>query len=101
MGTPHGLAASLVDRAIARYQRTLSPRKGYSCAHRLAHGGDSCSAAVREQVRRRGVLRAVAPSAVRFLACYRAVALLSPLEVQGFCCLGGIPIPFRFGGRDR
>lgn len=88
-----------VDRAIAGYQRTLSPRKGYSCAHRLAHGGDSCSAHVRTEVRRRGALRAVVPSAWRFVACYRAVALLAPLQVQGVCCLGGIPIPFRFGGR--
>jgi putative component of membrane protein insertase Oxa1/YidC/SpoIIIJ protein YidD len=88
-----------VDVAIARYQRSLSPRKGYSCAHRLAHGGDSCSVAVREEVRRGGVLRALVPSAWRFLACYRAVALLSPMETSGVCCIGPIPIPFRFGGR--
>ncbi|GAA0300293.1 membrane protein insertion efficiency factor YidD [Kineococcus aurantiacus] len=94
-------AARSVDWAIARYQRSLSPRKGWSCAHRVAHGGPSCSAAVRSSVRRRGVLGSLAPSALRFLACYRAALLLAPMEVQGVCCLGGIPIPFRFGGRGR
>jgi putative component of membrane protein insertase Oxa1/YidC/SpoIIIJ protein YidD len=94
------LPARAVDAAIGAYQRRISPRKGFSCAHRVAHGGESCSVAVREQVARRGVVRAVVPSAVRFLACYRAVALLSSMETTGVCCLGPIPIPFRFGGRD-
>ncbi|WP_380158249.1 membrane protein insertion efficiency factor YidD [Kineococcus sp. R86509] len=91
----------LVETAIVGYQRSLSLRKGYSCAHRLAHGGASCSVAVREHVHRDGVLRSVLPSAVRFLACYRAVALLAPMETSGVCCIGPIPIPFRFGGRGR
>ena len=93
--------ARAVDASIGWYQRSISPRKGFSCAHRVAHGGASCSVAVREQVARRGAVRAVAPSVVRFLACYRAVALLSPLETSGVCCIGPIPIPFRFGGRGR
>ncbi|PRY13421.1 membrane protein insertion efficiency factor YidD [Kineococcus rhizosphaerae] len=95
------LPARLADRAIAAYQRRWSPRKGWSCAHRVAHGGPSCSAAVRAQVRRRGLLGAAVPTALRFAACYRAAALLTPMEVQGVCCLGGIPVPFRFGGRRR
>ena len=90
------LPARAVDAAIDAYQRRLSPRKGYECAHRVAHGGASCSAAVREQVARRGVLRAVPASALRFLACYRAVSLLTPAQTSGVCCCGGIPIPFRF-----
>jgi putative component of membrane protein insertase Oxa1/YidC/SpoIIIJ protein YidD len=93
------LASAVVDRLIAAYQRELSPRKGWACAHRVAHGGDSCSAAVREVVARRGVVRAVLPTAARFVACYQAAALLSQSEVSGVCCCGGIPIPFRFGSR--
>lgn len=95
-----GPATRWADRAIAVYQRRISPRKGYSCAHRVAHGGDSCSQAVRRSLLERGVLRAVLPSATRFLACYRAVSLLSPQQrVEGVCCCGPIPIPFGFGGR--
>ena len=86
------------DRAIAGYQRHLSPRKGYTCAHLVAHGGRSCSAAVRDIVARRGLLRGAAPTIARFYACYQAAALLRlmPARVEGVCCCGPIPIPFRF-----
>ncbi|GGC15315.1 membrane protein insertion efficiency factor YidD [Cellulomonas carbonis] len=89
-------AARAADLLIRGYQRHLSPRKGFTCAHLVAHGGQSCSAAVRGIVARRGVLRAGVPTALRFLACYRAATLLAKTDVQGVCCCGGIPIPFRF-----
>ena len=93
-----GPAARLVDRAIAWYQVRLSPHKGYGCAHRVAHGGDSCSQAVRRSVLDRGLPGSVLPSLARFAACWRAVALLTPHQrVQGVCCCGPIPIPFGFG----
>jgi len=85
-----------VDVAIERYQQRLSPRKGYSCAHRVAHGGTSCSAEVRAIVRRRGVVRGVAPTVRRFAACYTAATMLMASDVRGVCCCGPIPIPFRF-----
>lgn len=88
--------ARAVDVLIEQYQRRLSPRKGYACAHRVAHGGDSCSGAVRDLVRRRGVVRAGVPTALRFVACYRAASLLMPTDVRGVCCCGPLPIPFRF-----
>ena len=89
-------AATLVDRLIAGYQRRLSPRKGWSCAYRVASGGASCSDAVRRLVARDGVVRSAIPTVRRFVACYQAAALLSQSDVQGVCCCGGIPIPFRF-----
>ena len=87
-----------VDAAIRAYQRHLSPRKGYACAHRLARGGQSCSEAVRAIVAERGVVRGTLPTLARFYACYQATALLQtrPPRVRGVCCCGGIPIPFRF-----
>lgn len=88
------------DTAIGWYQVRLSPRKGWGCAHRVAHGGASCSAAVRELVARRGVVRAARPTVLRFLACYQAAQLLATSGVSGVCCCGGIPIPFRFGSRS-
>lgn len=90
------IASVVVDRLILGYQRRISPRKGWSCAHRVAHGGASCSGAVRDLVARRGVVRAVVPTAARFVACYQAAALLAQTDVRGVCCCGGIPIPFRF-----
>ncbi|WP_292844188.1 membrane protein insertion efficiency factor YidD [Nostoc sp. NMS8] len=29
--------------SITAYQKYISPSKGFSCFHRLLHGGDSCS----------------------------------------------------------
>jgi putative component of membrane protein insertase Oxa1/YidC/SpoIIIJ protein YidD len=94
------LASRWADSAIGWYQTRLSPRKGWGCAHRVAHGGPSCSAAVRDLVARRGAVRAVAPSALRFLACWHASQLLATSGVSGVCCCGPIPVPFRFGGRS-
>ncbi|PZR52608.1 membrane protein insertion efficiency factor YidD [Xylanimonas oleitrophica] len=91
-------AATMVDRAIATYQRRISPRKGWRCAHGVLHGGAGCSGAVRDLVARRGLVRSVLPAAVRFWACYQAAHVLALAEVRGVCCCGGIPIPFGFGG---
>ncbi|NHU84937.1 membrane protein insertion efficiency factor YidD [Kocuria sp. JC486] len=87
-----------VDLAIRGYQRYLSPRKGYTCAHLVARGGQSCSAVIRGIIAERGVLRGVVPTLAQFAACHQAALLLStqPSRVQGVCCCGGIPIPFRF-----
>lgn len=93
------LPASAADRLIAIYQRSLSPRKGWGCAHRVAHGGASCSAAVRRLVAQRGVVRAVRPTVAQFVACSQAAALLAQTDVSGVCCCGGIPIPFRIPAR--
>ncbi|GAA4986807.1 membrane protein insertion efficiency factor YidD [Kineococcus glutinatus] len=92
-------AARAADLLIGAYQRRISPRKGWSCAHRVAHGGPSCSAVVRDVLRRRGLFRGVVPTAAQFLACHRAASLLMATQVQGVCCCGPIPLPFRFGGR--
>ena len=90
-------ATRAADRAVVWYQVRLSPRKRYGCAHRVAHGGDSCSQAVRRSLLERGLAASLGPSVIRLLACYQAVALLTPQQrVQGVCCCGGIPIPFRF-----
>ena len=89
-------ASVVAGRLIRVYQRRISPRKGYACAHRVAHGGTSCSEEIRRAVVARGALRAVRPAAVRFVACYQAAAMLAQSDVRGVCCCGGIPIPFRF-----
>jgi putative component of membrane protein insertase Oxa1/YidC/SpoIIIJ protein YidD len=89
-------AGRLVDSAIRAYQLHVSPRKGWRCAHRALHGDASCSGAVREILRRQGLLRGAAPTVRRFVACFQAAQLLAQTDVQGVCCCGGIPIPFRF-----
>lgn len=88
--------ARAVDRAVRWYQEALSPRKGWACAYRVAHDAESCSSAVRSIMRRRGVVRGTVPSVLQLAACFQAARLLSTTNVQGVCCCGGIPIPFRF-----
>lgn len=89
-------ASRAADASIRFYQRRISPRKGWTCAYLVANGGRSCSAAVRDIVRTRGVLRGAAPTLARFLACYQAATSPARTDVRGVCCCGPIPIPFRF-----
>lgn len=91
---------------IRLYQRRLSPRKGFRCAHAALHGGESCSAAVARIVREEGVFGGRSHIAARFGECRAAhnaihggalLAVGSSVETRGVCCIGPIPIPFRCG----
>ena len=62
---------------VTLYQRYLSPRKGFSCPHRLLHGGESCSGYVKRRVLEEGPVAAVRPARLRFAACREARYLLS------------------------
>ncbi|EYB66594.1 hypothetical protein DEIPH_ctg084orf0006 [Deinococcus phoenicis] len=97
---------TLTLSGIRLYQRHLSPRKGFCCAHAALHGGESCSAAVARIIREEGVVRGRPRIAARVGECRRAhtalhggspLAVGSGVETRGVCCLGPIPIPFRCG----
>lgn len=60
--------------AIQAYQRHLSPRKGYGCAYRLAHGGSGCSGVGLRLVRRHGVVDGLALLRRRLHKCGEAHA---------------------------
>ncbi|NMG58906.1 membrane protein insertion efficiency factor YidD [Geitlerinema sp. P-1104] len=62
---------------ISAYQTYLSPHKGYSCAHRLLHGGESCSCHVKNALTETDLLSAIAQSKRRFAACNDAAATLA------------------------
>ncbi len=66
----------LAIAAISQYQRHLSPRKGFSCAHRMAYGGESCSQHVKYLIATVGLLEAMALAPQRFRACGQAYRLL-------------------------
>jgi putative component of membrane protein insertase Oxa1/YidC/SpoIIIJ protein YidD len=67
----------LLIRLISAYQRYLSPHKGYSCAHRLLHGGESCSCYVKNALTETDLLTAIAQSKTRFAACTDAAETLA------------------------
>lgn len=97
---------TLTLSAIRLYQRRLSPRKGFRCAHAALHGGETCSAAVARIVREDGVTGGRTRIAARFRECRSAhnalhagspLALGTGVRTRGVCCCGPIPIPFRCG----
>ena len=62
-------ARSLALALIRLYQRHLSPRKGFACAHRRLHGGASCSHLGLRVIRRHGVWRGLALLDERLRRC--------------------------------
>lgn len=69
--------------AISGYQRYLSPRKGFCCAHRTLHGGLSCSEFGRRVVLRYGIIHFVLLQARRFSRCSNAYAILNAQHHDG------------------
>lgn len=62
--------------AITGYQKHISPHKGFICAHRVLHGGESCSEYIKSVIAKEGLRTAVVKSRVRFQACKQANAIL-------------------------
>jgi putative component of membrane protein insertase Oxa1/YidC/SpoIIIJ protein YidD len=49
----------IATTAIGGYQKYVSPHKGFSCAHRLLYGGESCSQYVKGAIAQNGLSRAI------------------------------------------
>lgn len=59
-------------RAIALYQRHISPRKGWRCAYARLHGGGGCSGFVRDAIAQHGLRAAMPQIKTRFAQCKSA-----------------------------
>lgn len=68
--------ARLADFAIRVYQRWISPHKGFACAHRVLHRGDSCSEFARRHILERGLWSAVSGIRNQFHECGEAARYL-------------------------
>ena len=62
----------LAVAAIGGYQRYLSPHKRFACAHRLLHGGESCSQYVKCAIAQQGLSAALPLARQRFQDCRTA-----------------------------
>ncbi|XWK86521.1 MAG: membrane protein insertion efficiency factor YidD [Phormidium sp.] len=62
--------------SISGYQKYLSPHKGFSCAHRILYGGESCSAYIKRIVAQKGLKAAFQASRRRFRDCKKANQIL-------------------------
>jgi putative component of membrane protein insertase Oxa1/YidC/SpoIIIJ protein YidD len=67
-----GIIDALAIAAITGYQRYLSPHKGFRCAHRVLHQGESCSQYVKREVQEEGLRLALRRSRLRFAECKEA-----------------------------
>ncbi|MTJ07671.1 membrane protein insertion efficiency factor YidD [Anabaena sp. UHCC 0204] len=65
-------ARKISIKAITGYQRYISPHKGFRCAHRVLHGGESCSQYVKRVIADDGLKAAFVKSQARFQACKQA-----------------------------
>lgn len=88
--TVEPLAKAIAIKSINGYQRYISPVKGFSCPHRLLHGGDSCSDYVKKMLNQQSLIQAVKSSRQRFRDCAKAGKTLANSECRFFiipCCL--------------
>lgn len=76
------LAARFAIASIAAYQKHLSPRKGFHCAHRALHGGASCSEFVRRAIARHGLREARWLARARFGECRLAARRMRALRMH-------------------
>lgn len=68
---------------IGAYQRWLSPRKGYACAYRVAHGGTGCSGYAKQVIAAEGLIPSIPLIRQRFRDCHAAaVALATPADEE-------------------
>lgn len=70
------LLKAIAIASISRYQKHLSPHKGFSCAHRILYGGDSCSEYIKTAIVQKGLSGAIGLSQHRFAACKEAHHIL-------------------------
>lgn len=67
------------------YQRVLSPRKGFNCAHHRLHQGDTCSNAIKKILREQPLHEIVKLSRARFRECRAASTQLASHRVDIPC----------------
>ncbi|MEH2290657.1 membrane protein insertion efficiency factor YidD [Nostoc sp.] len=82
------LAKTMAIDSITAYQKYISPSKGFSCSHRLLHGGDSCSNYVKQMLNEQKLHQAVQSSLKRFQECAAASKSLTSIKTRAdFRCI--------------
>ena len=80
----------IVDKAtehlILLYQKYISPRKGYCCAHNALHNNGSCSSWALNVVRSHGALSMFSQISTRFSECNEAHKEIKSKKNEGDKC---------------
>ncbi|MGB7444313.1 MAG: membrane protein insertion efficiency factor YidD [Coleofasciculaceae cyanobacterium] len=92
--TIESFATQTAIASLKTYQKHLSPRKGFSCPHRLLYGGESCSDYVKRTLLSEQKLSAAIKMAPqRFKACKFAAQTLQTSKAEGGCIVVPCCIP--------
>ena len=81
----------LLAYCISCYQKRLSPHKGFSCAHRGLHKGDSCSEFTKKSILEKGIFASLKEIKQRFNECRDAALIIHkrpPIAQRGDCDFG-------------
>ncbi|HEY9744272.1 MAG TPA: membrane protein insertion efficiency factor YidD [Coleofasciculaceae cyanobacterium] len=79
------LARKIAIDSITAYQTYISPRKGFACAHRILHDGESCSMYIKRILGEESLMSAVQISRQRFKACVAASQTLKGTSATSGC----------------
>ncbi|PSB00683.1 membrane protein insertion efficiency factor YidD [Merismopedia glauca] len=79
--------------SLNTYQKYLSPHKGFSCPHRLAYGGESCSEYVKQLFIGQDLRTAWQMAPQRFKSCQIAAQNLQKQQISGGCLVIPCCIP--------
>ena len=71
------LAKTMAINSIIAYKNYISPHKGFSCPHRLLHGGDSCSDYGEHLLTNQSLTKALKLSLQRFQDCAKSSKTLT------------------------
>ena len=71
-----GVLRLVATTSISGYQKYISPYKGFRCAHRALHGGESCSEYIKNAIATQGLVAGIKISSQRFKACEQAYKTL-------------------------
>jgi len=71
-----------IKSSIKIYQRKVSPKKGYCCAHAVYYGGDSCSEFGYKAIHERGLIYFITSMCSRILVCRKSAIMLSEQNIE-------------------
>lgn len=72
----------LAVTAISGYQKFISPHKGFSCAHRVLYGCESCSQYFKQVIAKEGIITAISNARGRFQECREANEIIKKRRSQ-------------------
>lgn len=93
VSTIESFASRAAIASLNSYQKYFSPRKGFSCPHRLLYGSESCSDYVKGILMNQDLKTAIQMAPQRFKACKIAAQNLKSLKAEGGCIVIPCCIP--------